>query len=104
MNAGEAAFAHCCGGGTGWWWPRVPMTASPPGLIRNRLDLRAVYMTGAGTAASLGYPDFGLVTMSEMVGQNAGRIAGRKSMCPGSVADCRHRLRPNEAQRLSDCA
>src|SRR5579871_3006204 len=34
----------------------------------------AVYMTGAGTAASLGYPDFGLVTMSEMV-ENAGRIA-----------------------------
>ena len=31
-------------------------------------------MTGAGTAASLGYPDFGLVTMSEMVA-NAGRIA-----------------------------
>jgi carboxyvinyl-carboxyphosphonate phosphorylmutase len=35
----------------------------------------AVYMTGAGTAASLGYPDFGLVTMSEMVA-NARRIAG----------------------------
>jgi len=34
----------------------------------------AVYMTGAGTAAMLGYPDFGLVTMSEMVG-NARRIA-----------------------------
>ncbi len=34
----------------------------------------AVYMTGAGTAATLGYPDFGLVTMSEMVG-NAERIA-----------------------------
>src|SRR4051794_8679438 len=34
----------------------------------------AVYMTGAGTAATLGYPDFGLVTMSEMV-VNAGRIA-----------------------------
>ncbi len=34
----------------------------------------AVYMTGAGTAATLGYPDFGIVTMSEMVG-NAGRIA-----------------------------
>jgi 2-methylisocitrate lyase-like PEP mutase family enzyme len=31
-------------------------------------------MTGAGTAATLGYPDFGLVTMSEMVA-NAGRIA-----------------------------
>jgi len=35
---------------------------------------RAVYMTGAGTAAALGYPDYGLVTMSEMV-DNAGRIA-----------------------------
>jgi 2-methylisocitrate lyase-like PEP mutase family enzyme len=34
----------------------------------------AVYMTGAGTAATLGYPDFGLVTMSEMVA-NGGRIA-----------------------------
>ena len=34
----------------------------------------AVYMTGAGTAATLGYPDFGLVTMSEMA-DNAGRIA-----------------------------
>src|SRR5580692_4684026 len=34
----------------------------------------AVYMTGAGTAATLGYPDFGLVTMSEMVA-NAVRIA-----------------------------
>jgi 2-methylisocitrate lyase-like PEP mutase family enzyme len=34
----------------------------------------AVYMTGAGTAATLGYPDYGLVTMSEMV-ENAGRLA-----------------------------
>ena len=34
----------------------------------------AVYMTGAGTAASLGYPDFGLVTLTEMVA-NAARIA-----------------------------
>lgn len=33
----------------------------------------AIYMTGAGTAAMLGYPDYGLVTMSEMV-DNAGRI------------------------------
>jgi 2-methylisocitrate lyase-like PEP mutase family enzyme len=33
-----------------------------------------VYMTGSGTAASLGYPDYGLVTMSEMA-ENAGRIA-----------------------------
>ena len=34
----------------------------------------AVYMTGAGTAATLGYPDYGLVTMSERA-DNAGRIA-----------------------------
>src|SRR6266849_2875756 len=34
----------------------------------------AVYMTGAGTAATLGYPDYGLLTMSEMAG-NAGRLA-----------------------------
>lgn len=33
----------------------------------------AVYMTGAGTSAAHGYPDFGLVTMSEMVA-NARRI------------------------------
>jgi 2-methylisocitrate lyase-like PEP mutase family enzyme len=33
-----------------------------------------VYMTGAGTAATLGYPDYGLLTMSEMA-DNAGRIA-----------------------------
>ena len=34
----------------------------------------AVYMTGAGTAATLGYPDYGLLTMTEMA-DNAGRIA-----------------------------
>jgi len=34
----------------------------------------AAYMTGAGTAASLGFPDYGLITMSEMVA-NAGRMA-----------------------------
>jgi 2-methylisocitrate lyase-like PEP mutase family enzyme len=39
----------------------------------------AVYMTGAGTAAMLGYPDFGLVTMSEMAG-NAGRLAAAVSV------------------------
>src|SRR2546427_12721235 len=39
-----------------------------------RAGFDAVSMTGAGTAATLGYPDFGLVTMSEMVG-NAARIA-----------------------------
>ncbi len=33
-----------------------------------------VYMSGAGTAAAMGYPDYGLITFSEMVA-NAGRIA-----------------------------
>ena len=32
-----------------------------------RAGFPAVYMSGAATAASLGYPDYGLVTMSEMV-------------------------------------
>ncbi len=39
-----------------------------------RAGYDAVYMTGAGTAATLGFPDFGLVTMSEMA-HAAGRIA-----------------------------
>ena len=39
-----------------------------------RSGFAACYMTGAGTAATLGYPDYGLVTMSEMA-DNAGRIA-----------------------------
>lgn len=39
-----------------------------------RAGFPAVYMTGGGTAASLGYPDYGLLTMSEMA-DNAGRIA-----------------------------
>jgi 2-methylisocitrate lyase-like PEP mutase family enzyme len=34
---------------------------------------KVIYMTGAGTAATLGYPDYGLVTMLEMA-ENAGRI------------------------------
>jgi 2-methylisocitrate lyase-like PEP mutase family enzyme len=36
-------------------------------------DFKCVYMTGAGTSCSHGYPDYGLITMSEMVA-NAGRI------------------------------
>lgn len=46
----------------------------------------AVYMTGAGTAASLGYPDYGLLTMSEMVA-NAGRIAAAVEVPVISDAD-----------------
>src|SRR5258708_29990378 len=49
-----------------------------------RAGFDAVYMTGAGTAAMLGYPDYGLVTMSEMA-DNAGRIAAAIKL-PG-IAD-----------------
>ncbi len=44
------------------------------GQAIERAGYETVYMTGAGTAATLGYPDFGLVTMTEMVA-NASRIA-----------------------------
>jgi 2-methylisocitrate lyase-like PEP mutase family enzyme len=40
---------------------------------------RAVYMTGAGTAAALGYPDYGLITMSEMA-ENAARLTAAVSV------------------------
>lgn len=39
-----------------------------------RAGFTAAYMSGAGTAAAAGYPDYGLLTMSEMV-ENAGRMA-----------------------------
>ena len=39
----------------------------------------AVYMTGAGTAAARGYPDYGLLTMTEMV-DNAALVARSVSL------------------------
>lgn len=44
------------------------------GRLIDQAGFPAAYMTGAGTAATLGYPDYGLVTMTEMVA-NAARIA-----------------------------
>src|SRR5438477_6782760 len=44
------------------------------GKLIEQAGFSAVYMTGAGTAATLGYPDYGLITMDEMA-DNAGRIA-----------------------------
>ena len=38
-----------------------------------KAGFEAVYMTGAGTSGSMGYPDFGLLTLTEMV-QNAARM------------------------------
>lgn len=46
----------------------------------------AVYMTGAGTAAAHGLPDYGLITMSEMVA-NARRITSAISVPLVSDAD-----------------
>lgn len=42
--------------------------------IAERLGFEAVYMTGFGTAAARGFPDLGLLTMTEMV-ENARTIA-----------------------------
>jgi len=39
----------------------------------------AIYMTGAGTSASFGLPDYGLLTMTEMVG-NAARITAASTL------------------------
>ena len=44
------------------------------GRLVEQAGFDAAYMTGAGTSAAHGYPDFGLITMSEMV-DNARRIA-----------------------------
>jgi len=47
--------------------------------IIEQTGFSAVYMTGFGTAAAHGYPDVGLMTMSEMV-QNASYIASAVSV------------------------
>jgi 2-methylisocitrate lyase-like PEP mutase family enzyme len=44
-----------------------------------RAGFEVVYMTGAGTAAAHGYPDYGLLTMTEMV-TNAGKIAATSNL------------------------
>jgi 2,3-dimethylmalate lyase len=54
--------------------------------IIEQTGFQAVYMTGFGTAAARGYPDVGLVTMSEMV-QNASYIASAVEVPVISDAD-----------------
>ncbi len=54
-------------------------------LIRHA-DFSSVYMTGGGTSSGFGYPDYGLLTMTEMV-QNAGRIADTVDLPVISDAD-----------------
>ena len=51
-----------------------------------RADFSCVYMTGGGTSSSFGYPDYGLLTMSEMV-ENAGRIVDAVDLPVISDAD-----------------
>ena len=46
----------------------------------------SVYMTGGGTSSGFGYPDYGLLTMSEMV-ENAGRIVDAVDLPVISDAD-----------------
>ncbi|QBR01566.1 isocitrate lyase/PEP mutase family protein [Paraburkholderia pallida] len=47
--------------------------------IAQHAGFSALYMTGAGTAAAKGFPDYGLLTMSEMV-ENASVIARSASV------------------------
>jgi len=47
-------------------------------LVR-QAGFSAVYMTGSGTAATIGYPDYGLVGLTEMA-SNAGRIVDATDM------------------------
>jgi 2-methylisocitrate lyase-like PEP mutase family enzyme len=59
---------------------RTPMLVAPfvydalQAKIAERVGFEAVYMTGFGTAAARGFPDLGLLTMSEMV-ENVRTIA-----------------------------
>ena len=46
----------------------------------------SVYMTGGGTSSGFGYPDYGLLTMNEMV-ENAGRIVDAVDLPVISDAD-----------------
>lgn len=56
------------------------------GRLIEQAGFACAYMTGAGTSATLGYPDYGLLTMTEMVA-NAGRIASSLSIPLISDAD-----------------
>jgi 2-methylisocitrate lyase-like PEP mutase family enzyme len=56
------------------------------GRAIERAGFPAIYMTGAGTSATLGYPDYGLLTMTEMVA-NATRIVNATTLPLISDAD-----------------
>ncbi len=56
------------------------------GRAIERAGFSCAYMTGAGTSATLGYPDYGLLTLTEMVA-NASRIVNSISLPLISDAD-----------------
>ncbi len=56
------------------------------GRAIDRAGFQAAYMTGAGTSMTLGYPDYGLITLTEMVA-NATRIVNSISIPLISDAD-----------------
>ena len=62
-----------------------------------------VYMTGSGTAASLGYPDYGLITMSEMA-ENAARIAAAVKVPVIADADTGYGNELNVTRTVQDYA
>ncbi|MFC0220253.1 oxaloacetate decarboxylase [Pseudochelatococcus lubricantis] len=61
----------------------------------------AVYMSGAATAATLGYPDYGLTTLTEMA-DNAGRIAGAVDIPVIADADTGFGNRMNAARTVME--
>ena len=61
----------------------------------------ACYMTGAGTAASMGYPDIGLITLTEMVA-NASRISNALSIPLISDADTGYGNEVNVARTVME--
>ena len=66
-----------------------------------RAGFEAAYMTGAGTAAAAGYPDYGLLTMSEMV-ENAGRMAAAVSIPLIADADTGYGNELNAARTVAE--
>ena len=65
--------------GQPWLWLYTLWYQVPGWTNSANIDMIAVYMTGAGTAASYGLPDYGLLTMTEMVA-NAARIVACTSV------------------------
>ena len=61
--------------------------------LAEQAGFQAIYMTGFGTSAARGFPDLGLLTMTEMVA-NVRAIAN--SVKIPAHRRCRHRLRQSD--------